>query len=170
MPKCLRFSEDYIQWEYDRNRIPWLEPEEIPADLLNDLITSDNRLSLWLITDDNTNIDRILAARGANKISLVEVGFVLFDFSIIEKLNINYKNSDGRLPDKDASKEWHFDLLNLSAEKLVKLAEIILQNGHPKMITEDDKYGLIAKSIKNGFLNKEKLDKFIQKRVDPYLF
>jgi hypothetical protein len=47
--------------------VPWLEEGDIHADPLADLNTKANELSVWLIEDDRSNLNRVVSALAATR-------------------------------------------------------------------------------------------------------
>lgn len=65
MPKFLR-QVNQNNW-YVENIKPWLAKGDIPADSLKDVQTTKNELSLWLVYDDLSNLERLAAALVAHR-------------------------------------------------------------------------------------------------------
>lgn len=61
MPLILRKIEKG-RWNSDPQAVPWLPPGEVQAQALLDLAPKDNGLSVWLIEEDRSNLDRVVAA------------------------------------------------------------------------------------------------------------
>ena len=107
---------------------PWLENDDVPADPLGDLATKDNRLSVWEVAFDHSNLERIVRALAVSRDRIADMGYVLFDSSLLEGAGINAAVENGATPDEGAN-SWHRDLIDLSGNKLVLLTRLILQNG-----------------------------------------
>ena len=61
------FFRAIVKKRWDTNPdVPWLEPNELKADVLKDLPTSDGVLSIWEI-DEGINPERISIAFGCNQ-------------------------------------------------------------------------------------------------------
>jgi hypothetical protein len=101
---------------------------DIPADPLGDLATSGNRLSVWEVALDRSNLERIVRALAVNSNKIADMGYVLFDSSLLATAGIDSSEEDGATPDTEAN-AWHRDLIDLSGNKLVMLASLILKNG-----------------------------------------
>jgi hypothetical protein len=106
---------------------PWLAKGDVPADPLGDLKTSQNRLSVWEVLD-RSNIERIVRALAVSSQKLADMGYVLFDSSLLATAGINTVAENGTTPDEEAN-NWHRDLIDLSGNKLVILTKLILENG-----------------------------------------
>jgi len=57
----------------------WLGEGELPSDVFLDLNSKDNTLSLWLVEDDNSNLNRVLAAMAA------QGSPDAFDYAVLDK-------------------------------------------------------------------------------------
>lgn len=107
---------------YKTEKIDWLPEGELQADPLNDLGTKSNELSVYHVSVDESNLDRIIASLAVNSEQLSHVDYALFDENIISELGIKIKKSKGELPDEQVN-NWHSDLYELSATKLLVLAK-----------------------------------------------
>jgi len=135
----------FNRW-FNIEECPWLAKDELPADPLGDLETSNNELSLWQIEEDQSNLERIITAIAANRESVQNVDYILFNQEIFSEIGINIKKIDGSTPDKEANTSWHCDLIQLSAQKLVKLtAKIVYSNVEPVRVKESRVTQLIKK-------------------------
>lgn len=112
------------RWQTDP---PWLPAGELQAAALFDLRFSNNRLSIWKMEDDDSNLDRVLAALAVNngKSSIENVDYVLLAQESVEGLGTKMEKSPGGTLDKFANNEWHYDLAELSVSKIVVIAKCI---------------------------------------------
>lgn len=102
----------------------WLPDGELQADTVTDLQTSHNELSVYHIREDESNLDRVLAAVAANSPHLANLDFAIFSLDSLSKLEVNIKRTKGKLPDEKVN-TWHSDIYELSSSKLVALARSI---------------------------------------------
>ena len=100
----------------------WLEDDDVQADALSSLRTKDNQLSVWLIDDDRSNLNRVIAALASGRDHLDKVDYALIDRRFIDSLDIQVSKVDGRSPDMGANQHWHCDLARLSGKQLLALA------------------------------------------------
>jgi hypothetical protein len=129
---------------------PLLDIGDAPADPLGDLSTSGNKLSVYRIDEDRSNIERIARALALGGQRLDNVGYVLFDSSLLEKESIGQEPIDGTTVDSTVNK-CHVDLTNLTGNKLVKLARHILLNGESDTILKKR----IVELVEEGLVSKE---------------
>jgi hypothetical protein len=106
----------------------WLEKGDVPADPLGDLATNENRLSVWEIALDRSNLERIVRALAVTRNKIADMGYVLFDSSLLGAAGIDFVAENGATPDEGAN-PWHRDLIDLSGNKLIMLTRLILEKG-----------------------------------------
>ena len=126
MPLLLRNVREN-RW-HKAEAAPWLAKDDVPADPLGDLKTSQNRLSVWAVAVDRSNVERIVRALAVSSQKLADMGYVLFDSSLLATAGISAVTENGMTPDEGAN-NWHRDLVDLSGNKLVALTKLILEKG-----------------------------------------
>jgi hypothetical protein len=114
----------YSQW-LTKPKPDWLQEDEIPADPIFGLKTKNNALSVWLINNDSSRIDRIAVALSIKKQTLEDFEYVLFDLRKVTDIGIKTNQTIGTSLDHKIN-EFHIDLVEISAQKLIKLAETII--------------------------------------------
>jgi hypothetical protein len=152
------------RWYIEEAR-PYLQSGDIPADPLADLRTEKNSLSVWLIEDDKSNLEQVIAAFAATRQSLDHVDFALFDVTIPSEIHIKCEKSAGDTPDDRANESWHFNLRELSGLGLVALAKAILEKGQKERILEADVRELIKTAISKGQLDAVRMKPDLMKKV-----
>lgn len=116
--------------KWDRQSVyPWLEKDEIPADPLTDLPTSDNALSVYIVEDDKSNLDRVITALAATRERPDKYDYLLFDERALSIANVKTELTRGNTPD-DLVNSWHLDLVELSGSKLLALVTEILRSDY----------------------------------------
>src|SRR6266481_7826068 len=78
---------------------PWLAKGDVPADPLGDLRTSQNRLSVWEVAVNRSNVERIVRALAVGSNKVADMGYVLFDSSLLETAGIIAVAENGTTPD-----------------------------------------------------------------------
>lgn len=139
---------------------------EIPADPLGDLQTTRNKLSVWLVEnneedgeEDRSNITRVATALAATCDKPDRVHYILISGDVLTDLGISVEKSEGDTPDEEANKQWHYDLYDLSAQKLLKLAESLLGKVEPKAILKGKIKEHLVDGLGSGRLNRGRLNK-----------
>ena len=148
-------SRNKNKWYEDKPS--WLKNDEIHADPLADFVTTKNSLSVWRVEDNKSNLQRIIAALAAIRDRIDKLDYVLFDEKLLKECDIKVKLTEGNSPDQEAN-AWHYDLIELSAQKLVKLAETVWENQPeadrimPKKVRD-----WVAGAKESGWLNPSKI-------------
>jgi hypothetical protein len=68
---------------YKHQKVAWLKAGELQADAIGDLYTENNALSMWLVTDDKSNLQRVAAALAANCEYLGNLDYALLKVELI---------------------------------------------------------------------------------------
>lgn len=135
---------------------------DFPADPLADLNTKENKLSVWYVDEDKSNLERIAAAIGAKRDSLAPLDYALFDYDLLSNMKIELTRSDGDTRDKHVNEAWHRDLIELSALALVDLARELAKLSHMDRIPEKKIKQLIVAGVTNEQIDRSKIrDKFL---------
>jgi hypothetical protein len=129
----------------------WLERGDIPADPLGDLATKENRLSVWEVAGDRSNLERIVRALAISRDKIADMGYVLFDSDLLTAAGIDTTVEIGATPDTGAN-SWHRDLIDLSGNKLVTLTMLILQNGESGTVLKKRLEQLVEEGIQQNQL------------------
>lgn len=135
----------------------WLLDGELPADPLNDLGTQANELSVYHVTENESNLNRIIAALAVNTTEPSNIDFALFSEDVVVNLAIKIKKSKGELAD-DQVNNWHSDLHELSAVKLLNLAKEIKTSS--KRIDRKpplEVLNVVANSVVNGYIDRSRI-------------
>ena len=121
MPSFLRAI---VKKRWDTNPdVPWLAPNELKADVLKDLPTSDGVLSIWAI-DEGISPKRISIALAATRKSLDVFDYVVFDGSELSPPSFGIERKAGETPDETIN-GLHHDLQFLTTNRLTSLADIV---------------------------------------------
>lgn len=100
-----------------------LAPGEIQADALGDIATTDNRLSVYKVTDPS-EITRIATALASTRVFLSNFDYLLFDESFLVPLEIAALQNRGATPDAEVN-DLHYNLDIHSGNILLSFAESI---------------------------------------------
>lgn len=133
----------------------WCDEGDLGADALNDLATKGHALSVWQIEQDESNLERVIAALAAMRDHLSNFDLVLFPEEVVADTGTATDRSDGVSPDHEANGRWHRDLRMISASKLLALARSINALGTVRRIPERQVGTLISAGVQDGRIDIE---------------
>lgn len=162
MPLLLRAIRKN-RW-YTSDTIPWLPEGEIQADPLGDLATGHNTLSVWQVEDDKSNLEQVITALAANRDTISNLDYALFDLELLSTIGIRVEVNEGATPYEKAN-HWHCDLVELTATKLVKLAKVMLISSSRERVLEKEILSLIKDAVQTGQIDKTKLSQKIVSKL-----
>ena len=165
MPLLLRQIRK-SKW-YKTSDVDWLREGELQADALGDISTSSNSLSVWEITEPESNLDVVIAALAAGRDAVSNFDFALFTQRRVLESDITIKNSSGKTCDEQVN-QFHRELTELSSGKLFALAKIIQDDAKRERWQEPKVLGLISSAIATGRFKADVLPKNIKNRLDKY--
>lgn len=144
----------------------WLTKDDIQADPLGDLQTTNNDLSLWLVDNPEEDLDQVLTAIASTNQHLSHVDYLLFDEEAITELELDLKETDGGTPYESVN-DWHRDITNLSGSQILKLAKTMLAGGEVDRQFEKRMTKLILEAIASGAIAFADLNKDLRKNLQP---
>lgn len=150
---------------YRNVEVPWLEEGELQADAFSDLSTRSNKLSWWLIEDDRSNLERVVAALASKCDDLSIVDCVILDDESVARLNLAIAEAPGDTPDGQANEKWHRDFLCLTTEKLQQLAEEICLPDRILRFNSKKVKAFIEKSVVAGQIDLSQVKETIRQKV-----
>jgi len=149
-----------------------IEDGDIEADILGDLRTDNNKLSIFLVeNEDAAQRVTVAVSMNFNSIKFQEIGYVMIDEDIFRQLQITPQpdESDGKTKDKEVN-SWHVNLIDLTGRKLVELARTLLEQCELKAFIEDDFYDNLVNCILRENLRLEDInDKAIRQKAKDRL-
>lgn len=150
---------------YKHDNIPWLGEDELQADALADLITTDISLSVWYIEDDRSNLNQVVAALAATSDHISNLDFALLESRVLSDVGIKIIKTPGLSPDDNANILWHYDLAELSSTKLMRLAEMIRREAIKQRLSNREVEKLLREGLNSGRLNPQKLKDGVKGRI-----
>lgn len=147
------------------DKLPWLEEGKAQADALSDLQTTENKLSVWHVEDDKSNLPDVVIAVAAKRNSASQFDYALFDQTRLTKLRVRIEHTVGDTYHKEANASWHRDIVELSAEKNAELANLIMEHGTTARIGEIKVISLINQAVISGVIDVNKLDPNLRKEL-----
>ena len=154
------------RWDWQEGNIPWLPVGELPAAPLRDLNTSpQSQLSVWHIDDNKANLGLVVAGIASKRQNPDPYDYALFDEHLLTDAGIRLEITPGDSYDQGANTEWHRELFELTASKVVALVRLIYLHGELDRIQENDVNALIQKSVGAGRVEKGRLNENLRKAV-----
>ena len=152
MPYFLRAIYSNIEWDNPDYRY-WLQENELPSCIVRDLRADDNALSLWEISDDQSNLLDIIAAFVSTSRGIkYDFDYALLSAHYLSEINF----MPSRKPARTAYTNFnhcHRDVPNLSVNQVVYFAYLLRRHGiFDRMGWKD-----IEKRLKEAH-SKEQLD------------
>jgi hypothetical protein len=141
---------------YKTEETIWLLEGELQADALVDLQTQSNALSVFHVNQIESNLHRVVAALAANNRFLSNFDFAIFGEEVVSESGINIKKSRGDSPD-DQVNNWHSDLHELSAPKLLSLATQIKSKAKIERISHLQVLSMVADSLISGQIERSRI-------------
>ena len=89
----------------------------------------------------------------------------LFDQQLVSEIDVNIEHTRGKSSYEQAN-VWHRDLGELSAEKLMQLATIIMRHGEKQRFSERQVLGLVKHAVDSGSIDREKLQPSVRLKID----
>lgn len=132
----------------------WLSPDDIHSDVLGDLQTKENRLSVYRV-ENELDTDQVVVALAANRDSLAHLDYAVFDHIQLIETRLSICQQEGETPDLQVNK-LHYDLTNLTVGKLVQLARVISTSNHVRVTRKQIKEGL-KQAVTAGKLDESRV-------------
>ncbi len=164
MPRLLRIVNLARWMKLDPD---WLPDDDFPADPVCDLRTKDNVLSTWVLSEDDGNLERLVAGLAVAREKLTKFDWAIFDTDLLDELGIEERQTQGQgCPDIELCRDFHYHLTNISANRLVRLAKAISAQRELKRLNPQDVAICIARALHNGWLTHADINPKIAKRLE----
>ncbi len=170
MSLVLRFIGTYMSWEKSPEDKLWLQVDEIPADPLSDLNTKNNELSIYILKNGKSDLDRFIAAFATSKSRgyVREIDYLVFEEELIDEAGLKYRQEDSKDLIDEKIKKLHWNLYQISSQKLLELAQKIFNYHEVNTLSIDQVCQIINNSIKNGWINENKINNGINRDMEKY--
>jgi hypothetical protein len=152
----------------DAPELGWLPPGEVQAQALRDLEPANNRLSVWHVEDDRSNLDRLLAVLASTRDALFSLDYALLDEAHLARLGIRTEGNPGESPDREANLQWHRELVELSVSKIASLSSAILEHGERSRRMDRSIATLLLQSVAAGHLDPAQFKEGLRSRLDRF--
>jgi len=166
VPVVVRTLNYRLLWDRSAPSVsPWLQTTELAADALHDLRTRDNRLSIFLVnTLDSPDLNRVLAAVGANRTNLDKIDYAAFDVRVLDDLGVTIEPTPGATPDELVN-QWHHDLIHLTATKVAELGVAIRRQATVSRKSPGEVRALIRDAVAKDQIDRTKLKPEIAAKI-----
>lgn len=144
-------------------RIP-REDNNFPADPLADLNTTSNTLSVYYVEQENRDIKIAIAGIATTK-PIENFGYALVKLSDVKLEGFNIIEKSGTTPSKEAN-QLHREIINLTAEKLVRLAKLIHRSPKKTTILKREVGNIVQDALKHKKLDKEKIKPELREKLN----
>jgi predicted Mrr-cat superfamily restriction endonuclease len=143
---------------YKHSGVPWLSNDDLQADALADLQTQSNRMSVYYVKDDRSNLSRVIAAMAARCDFLSNIDYALVAQELLDEIDIRAEKVPGSLPDSHVSHNWHQDLYELTASDVMSLAMFIRSKAEIERTSHSEVLNLVAHAITSNHISRSKLN------------
>jgi hypothetical protein len=156
------------RWYNATSALSWLPPSALQADVLKDLSTTGNKLSVFVIEEESVAIERIAVAMATTKQYFKEFDYALFDYGVLDDLAIKHEKTYGATPDSVVN-AWHLDLVELTVDKITAVARTIRQNGTLNRIREKTIASLTVAAVRANRLEMGAMPPEMRERIEREL-
>ena len=129
--------------------------------------TTGNKLSVWLIEERHSDIQRVITALAASRDRVSNMDYVTLDYEVLAGMQIKIQSVVGDTHDKDANERWHRDLTDLSATQVANLSNAIVAGGKRARANEKDVIEWIRQAVADGHIERGKLAANIISKIFP---
>ena len=142
--------------------LDWLPRDELQSDALGDLQTKDNTISVYRV-DNEQDAERVIVALAANREYVANLDYAIFEDAEFDSIDIEVSQNEGETPDAEVNK-LHYDLTNLTARKLVQLAQVVSSGRHSRILKKTVEVRL-RRALVAGYLDKGRLKPDLLRRI-----
>jgi len=101
----------------------------------------------------------------AARVEVSDIVYILVSNSTLEDLGIEPQKIDGKTPDKEANRKWHYDLHISSAQRLMELTDAMI--GKPRIVYKQNIRKYLQASIDSEWLKANRRIKIELKIIKP---
>ena len=144
----------------------WMAAGEVPADVLSDLRATSNELSVWSIQLDHSDLNTALAAVASNRERLEKLDYTLLDEAILPSISIRCVASEGVTAHPSANATMHRDLIELTVQKVARLAHEMMPLKRVR-VSEKQVKSLLLNALQSGALNRDRIVPKLLSELEP---
>jgi len=135
----------------------WLGPHETQADAVKCLVTSQNRLSIFVLDAPDHQTERVIAALAVTRDNLAHLDLAIAPEDVLERCGIRHDSAQGQTPDSEVN-GWHEDLIELTVAKIARLAAAIKSEGKIIRYNMKKVEAAIRKSLDANYIGAERIN------------
>lgn len=171
LPPSFRFLPLWASRFLDARQIPhytnpvWVRAGEMAGDCLRDLGTDDGTLSVFFIPDENPElVKKVGAALIANTDDVARFEYCSIRPETLRQLGLQTEPSpaSGNTPDSEVN-EFHYDVVELTASMVVRLAATLKQTCPRNVVTKDTIKHTLSERIVSGKIARNRVPKIVAK-------
>jgi len=121
--------------------------------------STDSALSVWLVEDDQSNLERVVGVVAAGRRHVDKFDYALVEESAIRGLGIEIQRSPEACPDEEASRRWHHNVIRLTATNLNAIVQLIRSEGRVERVLKPRVEAIIRNGMDSGQINPARLQK-----------
>jgi hypothetical protein len=149
----------------------WVRPagmlaDDIPADVLSDLRSTNNMLSVWMVEANGDGLDVAITALASARARLDKLDYALIDEAILPEIAIRCVRSEGNSPNITANGSAHRDLTELTVQNVSQLARRIMPL-EKQRVTEARVKRLLLDALERGVLDRNRMDPKLLSELEP---
>ena len=157
MPFLLHFVNKN-RW-VGQGELTWVGDNDVPADPVTNLRTTDNELSVWDVAEgDEELIQRLVAAFAAVRAKVDKIDYLLLSTDTVQRLGMRLIRERGTgLPDKEICASHHMNLTELTGKSVCALVREILLSPRLRRIGPPGVAACLRQSIEAGHISEDTL-------------
>jgi hypothetical protein len=140
--------------------------EDVPADALTDLRATNNELSVWRVQGDDANLQMVLTAVASSRKGLDKLDYTLLDEASLPAIPVRVERSEGKTPHVKANTSVHCDLVELTVQKVARLAHEMMPLTRVR-VSEKTVKGLLLDALHTSALDRARLDPKLLAELEP---
>ena len=137
--------------------LTWLGAQEVQADAVECLMTRQNRLSVFVLDRVDDRTERVVAALAVTRDSLAHLDLAIAPEEVLARCDIRRDRVQGQTPDPGVN-DWHEDLVELTAGKIVRLAAAIKGEGEIRRYNLKKVEAAVQQSLDEDFIGAEHIN------------
>ena len=135
----------------------WLGPHETQADAARCLMTSENRLSIFVLDAPGDQTERVVAALAVTRDNLAHLDLAIAPEDVLARCGIRRDGAQGKTPDSEVN-GWHENLIELTVEKIARLAAAIKGEGKIMLYNPKKVEAAIRQSLDANYIDAERIN------------